>query len=79
MNGSSSGYCLKSQWLLCWQKRILLRRVKQIALSILKDEFFLLFPREIGLSLYDAVIKACGKAGFEPKIGQLVPQNFVSH
>ncbi|EAA7461613.1 itaconate degradation transcriptional regulator RipR [Salmonella enterica] len=47
---------------------------KQIALSILKDEFFLLFPREIGLSLYDAVIKACGKAGFEPKIGQLVPQ-----
>ncbi|MBJ5009592.1 LysR family transcriptional regulator, partial [Salmonella enterica subsp. enterica serovar Derby] len=39
-----------------------------------KDEFFLLFPREIGLSLYDAVIKACGKAGFEPKIGQLVPQ-----
>ncbi|MGR6783161.1 itaconate degradation transcriptional regulator RipR, partial [Aeromonas veronii] len=44
---------------------------KQIALALLKDEFFVLFPREIGLPLCDAVIKAGGKAGFEPKLGQL--------
>ncbi|HGY2281771.1 TPA: itaconate degradation transcriptional regulator RipR [Citrobacter braakii] len=46
----------------------------RIALHTLKDEAFLLFPREIGLSLYDSVIAACRHAGFEPKIGQLVPQ-----
>ncbi len=44
-----------------------------------KMSFFYSFPREIGLSLYDAVIKACGKAGFKPKIGQLRAANFVSH
>ncbi|EKN4209679.1 itaconate degradation transcriptional regulator RipR [Yersinia ruckeri] len=46
----------------------------RIALHTLKDEPFLLFPRDIGLSLYDSVIEACRHAGFEPKISQLVPQ-----
>ncbi|MFB4357975.1 LysR family transcriptional regulator [Pantoea sp. BS_4] len=45
-----------------------------IALSALHDNDFLLFPREIGPTLYDSVIEACRKSGFEPNIAQLVPQ-----
>lgn len=40
MNGSSSGYCLKSRWLLCWQKRILLRRVNRLHSRFSKMSFF---------------------------------------
>lgn len=47
---------------------------ERIALSMLKNDTFLLFPREIGLTLYDSVIEACRDAGFEPNIGQRVPQ-----
>lgn len=47
---------------------------ERIELHTLKDDPFLLFPREIGLSLYDSVVEACRHAGFEPKISQLVPQ-----
>jgi type IV secretory pathway VirB2 component (pilin) len=32
------------------------------------------FPRAIGPMLYDSIINACRKAGFEPVIGQIVPQ-----
>jgi DNA-binding transcriptional LysR family regulator len=35
---------------------------------------FLLFPRPIGPTLYHSLIGACRKAGFDPMIGQLVPQ-----
>ena len=35
---------------------------------------FLLFPRPIGPRLYHRLIGACRKAGFDPMIGQLVPQ-----
>lgn len=45
-----------------------------IALSTLHDNDFLLFPREIGPTLYDSVIEACRNSGFEPNIAQLVPQ-----
>jgi DNA-binding transcriptional LysR family regulator len=34
----------------------------------------LLFPRPIGPTLYHSLIGACRKAGFDPMIGQLVPQ-----
>jgi DNA-binding transcriptional LysR family regulator len=44
-----------------------------IDLALLKDDPFLLFPREIAPTLYDTVVDACRKAGFEPIIGQLVP------
>jgi len=47
--------------------------LKQIDLALLKDDPFLLFPREIAPTLYDTVVDACRKAGFEPIIGQLVP------
>ncbi|WP_289368137.1 LysR family transcriptional regulator [Pantoea stewartii] len=45
-----------------------------IALSTLRDDHFLLFPRDIGPTLYDSVIEACRKSGFEPNIAQLAPQ-----
>ena len=47
--------------------------LKQIDLALLNDDPFLLFPREIAPTLYDTVVDACRKAGFEPIIGQLVP------
>jgi DNA-binding transcriptional LysR family regulator len=46
---------------------------KQIDLALLKDDPFLLFPREIAPTLYDTVIDACRKAGFDPILGQVVP------
>jgi DNA-binding transcriptional LysR family regulator len=39
----------------------------------LKDDPFLLFPRETAPMVYDTVVDACRKAGFEPVIGQLAP------
>jgi DNA-binding transcriptional LysR family regulator len=56
---------------------------EQIDLALLKDDPFLLFPREIAPTLYDTVVDACRKAGFEPIIGQLAPHmasivNFVA-
>ena len=44
---------------------------EQINLALLKDDPFLLFPREIAPTLYDTVVDACRKAGFEPIIGQV--------
>jgi DNA-binding transcriptional LysR family regulator len=46
---------------------------ERIDLALLKDEPFLLFPREIAPTLYDTVVDACRKAGFEPIIGQVAP------
>ena len=46
----------------------------RVDLASLKDDPFLLFPRQIGPTLYDTVIGACREAGFEPVIGQLAPQ-----
>jgi DNA-binding transcriptional LysR family regulator len=47
--------------------------LKQIDLALLKDDPFLLFPREIAPTLYDTILEACRNAGFEPSIGQLAP------
>jgi DNA-binding transcriptional LysR family regulator len=47
---------------------------QEIDLALLKDDPFVLFPREIGPTLYDTVTGACRQAGFEPTIGQLAPQ-----
>jgi DNA-binding transcriptional LysR family regulator len=46
---------------------------EQIDLALLKDDPFLLFPREIAPTLYDTVVDACRKAGFEPILGQIAP------
>jgi hypothetical protein len=40
----------------------------------LRRDPFLLFPREISPTLYDTIVGACRKAGFEPIIGQLALQ-----
>jgi DNA-binding transcriptional LysR family regulator len=40
---------------------------------MLKDDPFLLFPREVAPTVYDTVLGACRKAGFEPIIGQVAP------
>jgi DNA-binding transcriptional LysR family regulator len=47
---------------------------QEIELAALKDDPFLLFPRQIGPTLYDTVVGACREAGFEPTIGQRAPQ-----
>jgi DNA-binding transcriptional LysR family regulator len=45
-----------------------------IRLASLADEPFVLFPRFVGLSLYDDIAKACRKAGFELVVTQEAPQ-----
>jgi DNA-binding transcriptional LysR family regulator len=46
----------------------------EVDLKLLKNDSFLLFPRQIGPTLYDTVITACRNAGFEPVLGQSAPQ-----
>jgi len=41
-----------------------------IALATLRDEPFILFPRAVGTSLYDAIVGACRRAGFAPRVDQ---------
>jgi DNA-binding transcriptional LysR family regulator len=45
-----------------------------VSLSALASETFILFPRTIGAGLYDAIMTACQRAGFIPKLGQDAPQ-----
>jgi DNA-binding transcriptional LysR family regulator len=52
----------------------LLASRRRLPLSALSGESFVLFPRAVGLSLYDEVISACQRAGFEPVLGQEAPQ-----
>src|SRR5262249_58515447 len=47
---------------------------KKVDLATLRNDPFLLFPRAVGPTLYDRIIGACRKAGFEPVVGQLAPQ-----
>ena len=47
---------------------------RDVDLASLKDDSFVLFPRLIGPTLYDAIVGACRRAGFEPVIGQFAPQ-----
>ena len=46
---------------------------KDVDLSDLRADPFLLFPRPVSPMLYDSVIGACRKAGFDPVIGQVAP------
>jgi DNA-binding transcriptional LysR family regulator len=54
-------------------KRHSAARQQEIDLARLKDDPFLLFPREVAPTIYDTVVDACRKAGFEPIIGQVAP------
>ncbi len=47
---------------------------QEVDLADLKADLFLLFPRPIGPTLYDSIIGACRKAGFDPVVGQVAPQ-----
>lgn len=45
-----------------------------LELKDLASEPLVLFSRALGPALYDEVIDACRRAGFEPEIGQVAPQ-----
>lgn len=46
----------------------------RLPLAALAGEPFVLFPRTVGLSLYDDIAQACRSAGFELSVTQEVPQ-----
>jgi len=45
-----------------------------VSMAELKDEPFVLFPRSVGLGLYEEVMRHCRDAGFEPNLVQEAPQ-----
>jgi DNA-binding transcriptional LysR family regulator len=47
---------------------------KHVQLAELAEESFILYPRSIGILLYDSIIAACRNAGFSPRIVQEAPQ-----
>lgn len=47
-----------------------------VPLSAFADETFILYRRRLGPGLYDAIIAACHRAGFSPRIGQEAPRMF---
>jgi DNA-binding transcriptional LysR family regulator len=49
-------------------------QLAKLNLSDLRDESFILHRREDTPSLFETVIAACRKAGFEPTLGPSVPQ-----
>jgi len=51
-----------------------LARHAEVPLSALAGEPFILFPRTVGLSLYDDIVRACRDAGFELVVTQEAPQ-----
>jgi len=46
------------------------RYPEPLALASLADAPFILFPREVGASLYDLIVGCCHRAGFAPRIEQ---------
>ena len=54
------------------EHRLACRRA--VALRELEGEPLVLFSRTLGPALYDEVIDACRRAGFQPLIGQVAPQ-----
>jgi DNA-binding transcriptional LysR family regulator len=47
---------------------------KRLPLSAIAGEPFVLFPRTVGLSLYDDIVRGCRDAGFELVVTQEAPQ-----
>jgi DNA-binding transcriptional LysR family regulator len=53
----------------------LARRTKtRLPLAALQSETFILYRRPLGPGLYDAIIAACQRAGYSPRIGQEAPR-----
>ncbi len=50
------------------------RRASPIQLSELADESFILYRRPSGPGFYDAIIAACGRAGFSPRVKHEAPR-----
>lgn len=51
-----------------------LTKHSQVPLAALAGEPFILFPRTVGLSLYDDIVRGCREAGFELVVTQEAPQ-----
>ncbi|WP_459614711.1 LysR family transcriptional regulator [Bordetella sp. 2513F-2] len=49
-------------------------RKRAVAMRDLADEDFVLYPRPVGAGLYDAILGACQRAGFVPRVSQEAPQ-----
>ena len=49
-------------------------REEQIDLARLSKDPFILFPRSVGPTLYDTIVDACRRSGFEPRVDQFAPQ-----
>jgi DNA-binding transcriptional LysR family regulator len=47
---------------------------KPLPLKALANENFVLYRRAIGAGLYDAIVTACGNAGFSPRVVQEAPR-----
>lgn len=51
-----------------------LAKHSRATVAALANEWFVLFPRAVGISLYEAVFDACVNAGFTPRLAQEAPQ-----
>ncbi|WP_251865894.1 LysR family transcriptional regulator [Achromobacter sp. Marseille-Q4962] len=51
-----------------------LGRKRAVPMKALAGEDFVLYPRPIGAGLYDAILSACQRAGFSPRVIQEAPQ-----
>jgi DNA-binding transcriptional LysR family regulator len=49
-----------------------------VPLAALAHETFYLFARRMNVGLYDSIIGACRRAGFQPKLGRELPHIFAS-
>ena len=49
-------------------------REDEVDLARLAHDPFILFPRSVGPTLYDTIVDACRRAGFEPQVDQFAPQ-----
>jgi DNA-binding transcriptional LysR family regulator len=47
---------------------------RRLPLAALEPETFILYRRPLGPGLYDAIIAACQRAGYSPRIGQEAPR-----
>src|SRR5215472_7445053 len=54
--------------------RLAARTKPRLPLAALESETFILYRRPLGPGLYDAIIAACQRAGYSPRIGQEAPR-----
>lgn len=60
--------------MIAFPSRHRLARTKSVRLKELAQEPFILIPPAERLSLYHEVVVACRSSGFDPIVGQIVPQ-----